>query len=116
MCRECGLTFIGPGPDVIRLMGDKAEARRTMIEAGIPVVPGSEGIVAGVDEARKIAEGIGYPLLVKASAGGGGRGMRIVAAAEELERQFEAAQNEAAGAFGIADVYLEKFVTSPRHV
>jgi len=116
VCRECGLTFIGPGPDVIRLMGDKVEARRTMIEAGVPIVPGSEGIVAGVDEAREIAERIGYPLLVKASAGGGGRGMRIVAEADELERQFEAAQNEASGAFGVRDVYLEKYVQEPRHI
>ncbi len=116
VCRECGLTFIGPGPDVIRLMGDKVEARRTMIEAGVPVVPGSEGVVGSVDEGRAIAERIGYPLLVKASAGGGGRGMRVVAEAEELERQFVAAQNEAAGAFGVSDVYLEKFVTQPRHV
>ncbi len=116
VCRECGLTFIGPGPDVIRLMGDKAEARRTMIEAGVPVVPGSDGIVGDVDEARTIGERIGYPLLVKASAGGGGRGMRLVTEADELERQFKAAENEAAGAFGISDVYLEKFVKQPRHI
>ena len=116
VCRECGLTFIGPGPDVIRRLGDKAEARRTMIEAGVPVVPGSEGVVANVDEARDAAEGIGYPLLVKASAGGGGRGMRVVAEPDELERQFEAARNEAASAFGVADVYLEKFVMQPRHI
>jgi len=116
VCRECGLTFIGPGPEVIRLMGDKAEARRTMIECGVPVVPGSDGVVASVDDAREIAERIGYPLLVKASAGGGGRGMRIVSEADELERQFGAAQNEASAAFGVADVYLEKYVTEPRHV
>ena len=116
VCRECGLTFIGPGPDVIRRMGDKAEARRTMIEAGVPVVPGSEGVVPDVPTARGIAEGIGYPVLVKASAGGGGRGMRIVSEADELKGQFEAAQTEAANAFGIADVYLEKYLINPRHI
>ncbi len=116
VCRECGLTFIGPGPDVIRLMGDKAQARRTMIEGGVPVVPGSEGVVEDIESARDIAEQIGYPLLVKAAAGGGGRGMRIVPEADELERQFEAAQNEAAGAFGVDDVYLEKLVIEPRHI
>jgi acetyl-CoA carboxylase biotin carboxylase subunit len=116
VCRECGLTFIGPGPDVIRCMGDKAEARRTMIAAGVPVVPGSEGVIDDVEEARQVAAGIGYPVLVKASAGGGGRGMRIVMEEEELERQFAAARAEAAGAFGLADVYLEKYVLNPRHI
>ena len=116
VCRECGLPFIGPGPDVIRRMGDKAEARRTMIAAGVPVVPGSEGVVADVEEARGVAERIGYPVLVKASAGGGGRGMRIVEEPEDLERQFNAASNEAASAFGTADVYLEKYLKDPRHI
>jgi acetyl-CoA carboxylase biotin carboxylase subunit len=116
VCRECGLPFIGPGPDVIRRMGDKAEARRTMIAAGVPVVPGSEGVVADVEEARGVADRIGYPVLVKASAGGGGRGMRIVDEPEDLERQFNAASNEAASAFGTADVYLEKYLKDPRHI
>jgi len=116
VCRECGLTFIGPGPEVIRRMGDKAEARRTMIEAGVPTVPGSDGIVPDVDAAREIAERIGYPVLIKAAAGGGGRGMRLVAGADELAAQFEAASNEAANAFGVADVYLEKFIVEPRHI
>jgi len=116
VCRECGLTFIGPGPEVIRRMGDKAEARRTMIEAGVPTVPGSEGVVPDVETAEELAEEIGYPVLLKASAGGGGRGMRIVRARDELERLFDAASNEAAGAFGVADLYLEKYLLSPRHV
>ncbi len=116
VCRECGLTFIGPGPDVIRRMGDKAEARRTMIASGVPTVPGSEGIIDDVDEALAEAEQIGYPVLVKASAGGGGRGMRVVQSPDELPRLFEAARGEAGSAFGVPDVYLEKFVVNPRHV
>jgi len=116
VCRECGLTFVGPGPDVIRRMGDKAEARRTMIEAGVPTVPGSDGIVEGEDQVRASAEELGFPLLIKATAGGGGRGMRIARDADELIRQYEAASNEAAAAFGNGDVYLERFVTDPRHI
>jgi len=116
VCREVGLTFIGPGPDVIRRMGDKAEARRTMIAAGVPTVPGSDGVVDSVQDAEQIAEGIGYPLLIKASAGGGGRGMRIVQEAEELARQYDAASNEAQTAFGNGEVYLERFVVEPRHI
>jgi acetyl-CoA carboxylase biotin carboxylase subunit len=116
VCRECGLTFIGPDPDVIRRMGDKAEARRTMLQSGVPTVPGSEGRLDGVEEAARLAENIGYPVLIKASAGGGGRGMRIVSDPEELGRQYAAAQNEASAAFGVADVYLEKFVPEPRHI
>jgi acetyl-CoA carboxylase biotin carboxylase subunit len=116
VCRECGLTFIGPSPDVIRRMGDKAEARRTMIAAGVPTVPGSEGVVGSVDEASGIAAQIGYPLLIKASAGGGGRGMRIVQDADELERQFEAASSEALTSFGVPDVYVERLVSEPRHI
>jgi acetyl-CoA carboxylase biotin carboxylase subunit len=116
VCRECGLTFIGPGPDVIRRMGDKAEARRTMTAAGVATVPGSEGIVDSPDGAAQLAEQIGYPLLIKAAAGGGGRGMRIVTEPDELERQFEAARNEAGSAFGVPDVYVERFVTEPRHI
>jgi acetyl-CoA carboxylase biotin carboxylase subunit len=116
VCRECGLTFIGPEPEVIRRMGDKAEARRTMIEAGVPTVPGSEGLIESAEHAGELAEGVGYPLLIKASAGGGGRGMRIVMEPEELEGQFNAARNEAESAFGNPDVYLEKFITDPRHI
>ncbi len=116
VCRECGLTFIGPSPEVIRRMGDKAEARRTMIEAGVPVVPGSDGIVADPAEAAGCAEELGYPVLIKASAGGGGRGLRVVPEPDQLERQFNAARAEAVAAFGNGDVYVEKFVTEPRHI
>jgi acetyl-CoA carboxylase biotin carboxylase subunit len=116
VCRECGLTFIGPGPEVIRRMGDKAEARRTMIEAGVPTVPGSEGVVEDHEQAAAAAEEMGYPLLIKASAGGGGRGMRVVTEPDQLIPHFEAARNEAGAAFGVPDVYLEKFIVDPRHV
>jgi acetyl-CoA carboxylase biotin carboxylase subunit len=116
VCRECGLTFIGPEPEVIRRMGDKAEARRTMISAGVPIVPGSDGLIESAEHAAELAESVGYPLLIKASAGGGGRGMRIVTEPEELPGQFDAARNEAESAFGNPDVYLERYVTNPRHI
>jgi acetyl-CoA carboxylase biotin carboxylase subunit len=116
VCRECGLTFIGPEPDVIRRMGDKAEARRTMIEAGVPTVPGSEGVVDELDAAQAVAEEIGYPVLIKAAAGGGGRGMRIAQEPAEFERQFDAARAEAQAAFGNGEVYIEKYVLEPRHI
>ncbi|ANM28550.1 acetyl-CoA carboxylase [Acidobacteria bacterium Mor1] len=116
VCRECGLTFIGPEPDVIRKMGDKAVARSTMMEAGVPTIPGSEGILDGPEHAAEIAEKIGYPVLIKASAGGGGRGMRIANDADELERMYNAATAEAGAAFGNAEVYLEKYLKNPRHI
>jgi acetyl-CoA carboxylase biotin carboxylase subunit len=116
VCRECGLTFIGPSPEVIRRMGDKAEARRTMIAAGVPTVPGSEGVVEDLEHAEAEAERLGYPLLIKASAGGGGRGMRVVHEPDQLAGQFDAARNEAGAAFGVPDVYLERFVVESRHV
>jgi acetyl-CoA carboxylase biotin carboxylase subunit len=116
VCRECGLVFIGPEPEIIRRMGDKAEARRTMIAADVPTVPGSDGVVADAEEAEQLAEGIGYPLLIKAAAGGGGRGMRVVMEPEELSGQFDAASNEAAAAFGSPEVYLEKYIIEPRHI
>ena len=116
VCRECGLTFIGPEPDVIRCLGDKAQARRTMMDAGVPTIPGSEGVVADSTEAATLAEGVGYPVLVKASAGGGGRGMRIAQNADEIHRQFDAARSEATSAFGNGDVYLEKLILEPRHI
>jgi acetyl-CoA carboxylase biotin carboxylase subunit len=116
VCRECGLTFIGPGPEVIRRMGDKAEALRTMIDAGVPTLPGSGGVLADEPAAREVAERIGYPVLIKASAGGGGRGMRVVHAPDDLERLFDAARREAEAAFGVPDVYMEKYLLEPRHV
>ena len=116
VCRECGLTFIGPSPDVIRRMGDKAEALRTMIAAGVPTLPGSGGVLQDIDHAARVAEEVGYPVLIKASAGGGGRGMRICETAEELEEKFNQASNEAEAAFGNGEVYLEKYIIGPRHI
>jgi acetyl-CoA carboxylase biotin carboxylase subunit len=116
VCRESGLTFIGPAPDVIRRMGDKAVALRTMVDAGVPTIPGSDGIVEEIEEARAVADRIGYPVLIKASAGGGGRGMRIAVEAADFDRQFEAARAEAGAAFGCADVYIEKYLVDPRHI
>ena len=116
ICERSGITFIGPSADQIRRMGDKAEARRSMIAAGVPVVPGTEGEVDSVEQARTEADRIGFPVMVKAAAGGGGKGMRVAASAAELERQFTMARNEAAAAFNDPRVYLEKFVDRPRHV
>jgi len=116
ICERSRIAFIGPSADQIRLMGDKAAARRTMAAAGIPTVPGSEGAISDVSEAVRIAESIGYPVLIKAAAGGGGRGMRVAEDAASLERQFRSAQSEAAAAFGDPSVYLEKFLVRPRHV
>ena len=116
VCEASNLVFIGPSPEVIRLMGDKDRARKTMASLGLPVLPGSEGVVNTETEALEIAGRIGYPVLVKAAAGGGGRGMRIVTAPSELAHAIQTAQNEAAAAFGCPDVYLEKYITSPRHI
>ena len=113
---QCGLTYIGPRPDVIAKMGDKAAAREAMQAAGLPVIPGSETTLANVDEAREIAREIGYPVLLKAAGGGGGRGMRIVPDESELARAFTAARGEAEAAFGKGDLYLEKFLPVARHV
>jgi acetyl-CoA carboxylase biotin carboxylase subunit len=116
VCQACGIKFIGPSPEVIRLMGLKERARAAMREAGVPVLPGSDGIVKSPEEALKVAASIGYPVMLKASAGGGGRGMRIVPSAEELPALFAQAQAEAAAAFDCPDLYLEKFIRSPRHI
>ncbi|MCI0547255.1 MAG: acetyl-CoA carboxylase biotin carboxylase subunit [Candidatus Rokubacteria bacterium] len=116
ICRACGITFIGPSPEAIRLMGDKAQARLTAQQAGAPVVPGSHGPLEGVDEAQDLADRVGYPVMVKAAAGGGGRGMRIVRDREALPRAFATCQAEAAKAFGSGALYLEKFVDEARHV
>jgi acetyl-CoA carboxylase biotin carboxylase subunit len=116
VCEACHIRFIGPDPQVIRLMGDKARARRVMKKAGVPVLPGSDGPIDNEDKALKLAKEIGYPIIVKATAGGGGRGMRVVRAPAELAVALKTAQQEAEAAFGVRDVYLEKYVDSPRHV
>ncbi len=116
VCEACHIKFIGPYPNVIRLMGDKARARRAMKKAGVPVLPGSDGPVQGEELALKIAKDLGYPVIIKAVAGGGGRGMRVVRAADELAPALKTANREAEAAFGVGDVYLEKYVESPRHI
>jgi acetyl-CoA carboxylase biotin carboxylase subunit len=116
VCEACHIKFIGPDPQVIRLMGDKARARRVMRKAGMPILPGSDGPIDNEDRALKVAKDIGYPVIVKATAGGGGRGMRVVRAAGELSHAVKAAQREAEAAFGVPDVYIEKYVESPRHI
>lgn len=116
MCRKCGIEFIGPDPESIDMLGDKASAKTTMKNAGVPVIPGSDGAVPTMEDARKLAEEIGYPLMVKASAGGGGRGIRLVNSAEELESQVTAAKQEALNFFGNDEVYMEKFIVNPRHI
>ena len=116
ICRACGITFIGPSPEAIRLMGDKAQARELARQAGAPIIPGSEGPLKDEDQAQSVAEAIGFPLILKAAAGGGGRGMRIVREREALARAFHTCQAEAAAAFGSSEVYLEKFVEEARHV
>lgn len=116
LCEKCGIKFIGPAPEVMDAMGDKANAKKTMVSAGVPVVPGSDGVVATIDDAKKICSEIGYPVMVKASAGGGGRGIRLVEREEDLEAQYTAAQQEALQFFGNDEVYIEKFIVDPRHV
>ncbi len=116
ICTRSGIVFIGPDPVQIRAMGDKATARRTMVASGIPTVPGSEGIVEDMDEAKRVAAEIGFPIMVKASAGGGGKGMRIAPDADSFAKFLTAAQNEAKAAFGNPGVYLERCILRPRHV
>ena len=116
VCEACHIKFIGPDPQVIRLMGDKARARRTMKKAGVPVLPGSEGTLESEDQALKIAGEIGYPVLIKATAGGGGRGMRVVRTPPEMAHAYRTASREAEAAFGVPDVYVEKFLENPRHI
>ncbi len=116
ICNDSEIKFIGPSPEMIRAMGDKAYAKGTMRKANVPVVPGSDGVVTNVDDAKKIAGEFGYPVLIKASAGGGGKGMRIVHNEEEIENGFTMATNEALNAFGNGEVYIEKFVENPRHI
>jgi acetyl-CoA carboxylase biotin carboxylase subunit len=116
ICEACNIRFIGPGPQAIRLMGDKSRAKKAMVKAGVPVVPGSQGILEDEEKAVRMAREIGFPVMLKASAGGGGRGMRIVREAGDLAQSFRAAQAEAQAAFGVSDVYIEKYVVGPRHV
>jgi len=116
VCGACGIKFIGPPPEVTRMMGEKEKARAAMKRVGVPILPGSDGIVQSADEALEWAKSIGFPVIVKASAGGGGRGMRIIRSADELPNQFHAAQSEAAAAFGNGDLYMEKYIERPRHI
>ncbi|MCI0449668.1 MAG: acetyl-CoA carboxylase biotin carboxylase subunit [Chlorobi bacterium] len=116
ICNDSGIKFIGPSPEMINSMGDKAFAKDTMKKAGVPVVPGSDGVIKTVSEAIDIAREFGYPVLIKAVAGGGGKGMRIVRSDDEMQNNFDMAANEALNAFGNGDVYIEKFVEEPRHI
>lgn len=116
ICGEHGIKFIGPTPDQIRSMGDKITAKETMIKAGVPVVPGSGGLLESVDEAKGIAKEIGYPVILKATAGGGGKGMRVVWEESEIEKAYNSARTEAAASFKNDGVYMEKFVEEPRHI
>jgi acetyl-CoA carboxylase biotin carboxylase subunit len=116
VCEACGLTFIGPSPDVIRLMGDKDMARKAMKEAGLPIIPGTGKIKGAASDLFPLCDQIGYPLIIKAAAGGGGKGMRIVNSPAELPSALEVAQNESQAAFGSPDVYLEKYLPGARHI
>jgi acetyl-CoA carboxylase biotin carboxylase subunit len=116
ICAASKITFIGPTPEQIRLMGDKATARKTMADTGVPVVPGTPGPVEDVDEARGIAEKMGFPVIIKAAAGGGGKGMRVARDADDFARSFQLARSEALSAFGNGDVYIEKYLERSRHI
>jgi acetyl-CoA carboxylase, biotin carboxylase subunit len=116
VCETCGIKFIGPPPETIRLMGEKEKARTAMKQAGVPILPGSEGVIACEEEALEWARQVGFPVIIKASAGGGGRGMRMVRSEEQLPALFKSAQSEAAAAFGNGALYLEKYVEHPRHI
>jgi acetyl-CoA carboxylase biotin carboxylase subunit len=116
VCRASNIKFIGPPPEVTRLMGEKEKARQAMKEAKVPILPGSDGVLSTAEEAQEVAEQIGYPVILKAKAGGGGRGMRITRTSEELPNLFHAASTEAANAFGNGELYMEKFIEQPRHI
>ncbi|MCR4416573.1 MAG: acetyl-CoA carboxylase biotin carboxylase subunit [Ignavibacteria bacterium] len=116
ICESSGIKFIGPSAESIRLMGDKATAKDTMKKAGVPVVPGSEGTINDLNEALHVANKIGFPVIIKATAGGGGKGMRVAKSSEEFERLFILARNEAEAAFGNPEVYIEKYIEEPHHV
>ncbi len=116
ICEDCNIKFIGPRPEVIAMMGDKVEARRTMQAAGVPILPGSPDPIESAEEAKVLAREIGFPVIIKAAAGGGGRGMRIVRSEEELEVNLDTAQNEALAAFNNGAVYIERYIERPRHI
>jgi acetyl-CoA carboxylase biotin carboxylase subunit len=116
VCRASNIKFIGPPPEVTRLMGEKEKARQAMKRAKVPILPGSDGVIESAEEALEWAKKVGYPVILKAKAGGGGRGMRIVRTAEELPNLFHAASSEAANAFGNGELYMEKFIEQPRHI
>lgn len=116
VCSDYGIKFIGPTPEMIRKMGDKITAKETMITAGVPVIPGSDGLIENIREGIKVASEIGYPVLLKATAGGGGKGMRIVNEESEFEKAWEQARMEAAASFGNDGIYIEKFIVEPRHI
>ncbi len=116
VCRASNIKFIGPPPEVTRLMGEKEKARQAMKAAKVPILPGSDGVIASVEEAEEVAKQIGYPVILKAKAGGGGRGMRIVRSTEDLANLYHAASTEAANAFGNGELYMEKFIEQPRHI
>ena len=116
VCETSDITFIGPPPESMRLMGEKEKARNAMKQFGVPILPGSDGVIGGEGESLAAAQAVGFPVILKASAGGGGRGMRVVRSAEELPNLFRSAQSEAAAAFGNGDLYLEKFIERPRHI
>ncbi|MEP6646203.1 MAG: acetyl-CoA carboxylase biotin carboxylase subunit [Saprospiraceae bacterium] len=116
VCKEYGIKFIGPTPHMISMMGDKITAKETMIKAGVPVVPGSGGLVTDAAQARKICKDIGYPVIMKATAGGGGKGMRVVWNEKEIEEMWDKARKEAKASFGNDGIYIEKFIEQPRHI
>ncbi|HLU16860.1 MAG TPA: biotin carboxylase N-terminal domain-containing protein, partial [Edaphocola sp.] len=116
ICGKYNIKFIGPTPEMIRKMGDKITAKETMIAAGVPVVPGSDGLLESVEQAKKLAAEMGYPVILKATAGGGGKGMRVVWNESELEKSYNTAKTEAAAAFKNDGIYMEKFVEEPRHI
>lgn len=116
ICRDHGIKFIGATPEQINGMGDKASAKDTMKKAGVPTIPGSDGLISSFEEGKKIAKEIGYPVIIKATAGGGGRGMRIIWKDEEFEKAWDSARQEAGAAFGNDGIYLEKFIEDPRHI
>jgi acetyl-CoA carboxylase biotin carboxylase subunit len=116
ICRDHGIKFIGASPEMINSMGDKASAKDTMKKAGVPVIPGSEGLLSSAEEGIELAKQIGYPVIIKATAGGGGRGMRIIWKDEEFEKNWDSAKQEAAAAFGNDGIYMEKYVEEPRHI